>query len=143
VDGIIVLQGAGVAKIFIENVMKELDKKWNTSIVVITSHELFRMQPIEYRDTVLPYLDSDRVRRNSVAITEFTEGTIRPYVDEMGLRYSLYSYKPISQVGKDADENESVGPYGSGEPEEIFVEAGLDADSQYKAINSYLEKINK
>lgn len=143
VDGTIVLQGAGVAKIFIENVLPEIDKKWNVSIAVITSHELFRMQPVEYRDKVLPYTDKERTRRNSIAITEFTEGTIRPYVDELGMRYSLYSYKVPSQIGKDADENESIGPYGSGEPDEIFIEAHLDAKSQYDAVDKYLGEINK
>lgn len=141
VDGTVVLQGAGVAKIFIEKVLPELDKKWNIQVSVITSFELFRMQSQEYRDKVLPYTDKERTRRNSVAITEFTEGTIRAYVDELGLRYSLYSYKVPSQIGKDANENESIGPYGSGEPDEIFIEAHLDASAQFKAVDEYLGEI--
>lgn len=142
IDGTVVLQGAGVAKIFIEKVLPELDKKWNISVVAISSFELFRMQPQDYRDKVLPYTDKERTRRNTIAITEFTEGTIRAYVDELGLRYSLYSYKVPSQIGKDADENQSIGPYGSGEPDEIFAEAHLDANAQYKAVDEYLSKIN-
>ena len=141
--GTVVLQGAGVAKIFIEEVMTNLEEKWNFNLVVIASPELFRMQPSEYQNAVLPYLDADQTRRNSVAITEFTEGTIRPYVDALGLRYSLFSYKPLSQLGKDPNETESVGPYGSGEPEEIFREAGLDAQGQYLAVDSYLTRINR
>lgn len=142
VHGTVVLQGAGAAKIFVESVLPELDRRWNLSIAAITSHELFRMQPADDRDRVLPFLDKERTRRKCVAITEFTEGTIRPYVDEIGLRYSLFSYKPPAQLGKDADERESAGPYGSGEPEEIFREAHLDAEGQLKAVNAYLEKTN-
>lgn len=143
VHGTVVLQGAGVAKIFIEEVMPKLEEKWNFNLAVITSPELFRMQSYEYRNMVLPYQDEDQTRRHTVAITEFTEGTIRPYVDALGLRYSLFSYKPVSQLGKDPSETESVGPYGSGEPDEIFREAHLDAQGQYQAVNSYLERINR
>ncbi len=142
VHGTVVLQGAGVAGIFIESVLPELDRRWNLSIAAITSHELFRMQSPGYRDMVLPFSDRERTRRNCLAITEYTEGTIRPYVDETGLRHSLFSYRPPGRGGCDANEKNSAGPYGSGEPGEIFKEACLDAESQFQAVTAYLEKIN-
>jgi len=126
--GTVVLQGNGVASIFVHEVMPEIKKRGlNMNVFYVTSMELFSMLPQEEKERIFP----SRFFYETMAMTDFTLPTVYYWVrSEEGLKRTLHSFKDGKYLG-------------SGKAAEVLKEANLDGESQIKAIAEYAEYIEK
>lgn len=127
-QGTVVLQESGVTYAFIEEVLSRLDReKLNLNVYYIASAELFDRLSQKEQEEVFPLAH----RQEAMAITGFTLPTMyRWVVSEMGRQHSLHAF--------------TCGHYpGSGQAHSVLCEAGLDSESQYRAIHRYIEARRK
>jgi len=121
--GTVVLQGSEVAYEFIRHVLPAL-KKENIDINVfyISSVELFDALPKNEQAKIFP----EALANEAMGITGFTLPTMYRWVrSEKGRDMSLYPLKQGFYLG-------------SGKAEKVIEEAGLDGESQLRAILAYV-----
>jgi transketolase len=118
-DGTIVLQESGVTYTFVEHVLPRLDKDGlNLNIYYIASAELFDKLPKTEQENIFP----EALRHEAFGITGFTLPTLYRFVtSEKGRCASLHPFMKGHYMG-------------SGQAHKVLEEAGLDGESQYKAV---------
>lgn len=122
--GTIVLQESGVVYAFVDEVLPRLRKEGiRPNVYLVTSAELFDLLPAEEQNRIFPAARA----REAMGISGFTLSTLYRWVtSEEGRNLSLHAFHR--------------GRYpGSGQAHKVLEEAGLDGESQYRAIKRYLE----
>jgi transketolase len=122
-DGTLVLQGSGVTAAFVEEVLPRLDAEGlRFNVYYVTSAELFDALPQRERERIFP----EARARAAMGITGFTAATLYRWVrSERGRAMSLHPFRHGRFLG-------------SGPARQVFAEAGLDGESQYRAILRYV-----
>jgi len=122
-DGVIVIQGAGVGRIFATEVLPQLkQEKLNVAVLYVTSRELFEQLPAAQQEQLFPVA----WKRIAMGITDFTLPTLDAWLySDAGRACTLYPHKKGGFVG-------------SGSAAKVYEEAGLDASSQLNAIQEYM-----
>jgi len=123
-DGTIVLQESGVTYAFIEEALPGLDKEgFNLNIFYIASAELFDRLPFSERERIYP----QSLAREAIGITGFTFPTMYRWIlSERGRAATLHPFQKGHYLG-------------SGQAQKVLEEAGLDGESQYKAVLKYIK----
>jgi transketolase len=120
----LVIQGSDVAYAFVEEAMPLLKEKGvDLDVYYVASAELFDLLPTEEQDRIFP----DSLAQTVMGITGFTLPTLHKWVrSEYGRSMSLYPFQKGHFLG-------------SGQAHMVLAEAGLDGESQFKAIMRYIE----
>ena len=123
--GAVVLQGSGIAYAFIQNALPRLEKAGvDLNIYYVASAELFDLLPLSEQQKIFPESEAQR----AMGITGLTLPTMYRWVtSEKGRAATLHPFKKGHYLG-------------SGQAEMVLTEAGLDGESQYKAIMSFLKE---
>ncbi|MFH2069631.1 MAG: hypothetical protein ABIJ11_00265 [Elusimicrobiota bacterium] len=123
----VLYQGAEVG-VELPNVVTELDKeKIDVNVLYISSPELFLYLPQQKQDGILPV----EFKRNAMAVTGFTIDTMYEYLlTEKGRDFSLHPFKKGVFLGS--------GPGG-----EVLKQAGLDVQSQIRAIKKFVAELRR
>ncbi|MBI4716705.1 MAG: hypothetical protein HY763_02790 [Planctomycetes bacterium] len=121
-DGVVVLQGSGVAYAFVYETLPLLEAAGvDLDVYYVSSVELFELLSREEQAAIFP----QRHAEEAMGITDFTLPTMHRWI--------------TSPLGRSA----TVHPYwkghflGSGQPERVLEEAGLDGRSQFDAVVRY------
>lgn len=124
-DGTIILQGSGVTYSFIEEALPKIEKEGlNLNIFYVASSELFDSLPITEQKKIYP----EELASEAMGITDFTLPTTFRYVtSEYGRECTLHPFKKGRYLG-------------SGRAEKVLEEAGLDGESQFKAVLRYVKE---
>lgn len=127
-DAVIVLQGSEAAYEFVERALpKLLEKKIDAAVYYIASAELFDLLTEEEQEKIFP----EKISREAMGITGFTLPTLYRWIQSSaGRKHSLYPFKKGHFLG-------------SGKAESVIEEAGLDGESQFKAILEFLKEKKK
>jgi transketolase len=127
-SGTVVLQGNGVASIFINDVLPRLERQGlNLNIYYVTSAELFHALPAAEQERLFP----EALTYGAMGITDFTVPTLHRWVrSNAGLRRSLHSFRGGHYLG-------------SGSASKVLEEAGLHAEGQYSSILAYASTMEK
>jgi transketolase len=123
-DGTLVLQESAATYAFVQGALPRLLKDgvelW---IYVVSSAELFDFLPKEEQRRVFP----EARALAAMGITGFTLPTMLRWVrSDLGREMTLHPFQKGHFLG-------------SGQGSQVLAEAGLDGDSQYKAIRRYLD----
>ncbi len=123
--GTVVLQGSGVAYEFINGALPLLDKEGiDINVYYVASAELFDLLPRAEQEKIFP----EEHQMEAMGITGFTLPTMYRWVrGEFGRQMTLYPFDKGHYLG-------------SGQAEMVLAEAGLDGESQFKAIMKYLKE---
>jgi transketolase len=127
-NGTIILQGNGVASIFISEVYPRIrELGLNMNIFYVTSVELFKLLSRAERESILP----EALTHEAVGITDFTLPTLYQWVrSNDGIRRSLHSFRGGHYLG-------------SGSAAKVLEEAGIHAGGQLEMIVRYAADIEK
>jgi transketolase len=127
-DGTIVLQGSAVAYDFVEIALPLLEMAGvNLDVYYVASAELFDLLPAAEQRSIYP----DRIAQSAMGITGFTLPTMYRWIrSEQGLKRTLHPFQKGRFLG-------------SGPGEMVMKEAGLDGESQFKAVMEYVEQRSK
>jgi transketolase len=127
-DGSIVLQGSAVAYDFVEIALPLLEMAGvNLDVYYVASAELFDLLPAAEQRRIYP----DKVAQSAMGITGFTLPTMYRWIrSEQGLKRTLHPFQKGRFLG-------------SGPGEMVLKEAGLDGESQFKAVLEYVERRSK
>lgn len=119
----VIYQGAEVG-VELPAVIAALDKEnIDVNVLYVASAELFSSLPRARQDEILP----EELKKNAMAVTGFTLDTMYEYLlSEKGREASLHPFKNGVFLG-------------SGPGSEVMKQAGLDADSQVKAIKEFVK----
>jgi transketolase len=123
-DVTVVLQESAVTYAFVTGALPLLERDGiDARVYVVTSAELYGAQPRERREELFPEADA----REALGITGFTLPTLYRWVrSTAGLEASLHPFR--------------AGHYlGSGQGGVVLAEAGLDGESQYRAVRAWLD----
>jgi transketolase len=126
-DGTVVLQGSGVAYAFVEDALPVLGHAGiDLDVFYVSSAELFDALPEEERRRIFP----EHRAEHAMGITDFTLATLLRWVTSgRGRAASLHPFMH--------------GRYpGSGPGARVLEEAGLDGESQARAIRRWLDAIS-
>jgi transketolase len=125
-DGVVVLQESGVTYAFVEQALAMLEHDGiDVEVYAVSSAELFDMQPAEVRDEVFPEWKA----QIAMGITGFTAATLHRWVrSDFGRSHTLHPFLHGHFLG-------------SGSGAAVLAEAGLDGESQHRAIVRYVEKL--
>lgn len=123
-DGTLVLQGSDVAYAFVEEALPLLEKEdVDLNVYYVSSAELFDLLPEPEQEKIFPEAQA----QEAMGITGFTLPTMLRWVrSERGRRMTLHPFQKGHYLG-------------SGQAHMVLAEAGLDGESQFKAIMRYLE----
>ena len=124
-DGTLVLQGSDVGYAFVEQALPLLRKKGiDLDVYYVASAELFDLLPGAEKETVYP----EAAAQEAMGITGFTLPTMERWVcSGRGRRMTLHPFREGHFLG-------------SGPAEKVLEEAGLDGESQFRAILRYVAK---
>lgn len=127
-NGTVVLQGNGVATIFVQEVLRELDRKGlNLNVYYVASAELFNRLPRSRQEEIFP----EKFMYEAMGITDFTLPTMYRWIrSNEGIRRTLHSFRGNHYLG-------------SGQAHKVLQEAGIHAEGQFKAILDYAQFIEK
>ncbi len=121
--GAVVLQGSEVAYAFLLHALPRLvAEEIEVDVYYVASAELFHRLPEAEQEEILP----GRVRRQALGITGFTPSTLWPWLDPARGRGAILH--PLSR-----------GFLGSGRPQDVLKQAGLDGEAQYEHVRRHLE----
>jgi transketolase len=122
-DGTLVLQGSEVAYAFIEGALPLLEKQGiDLNVYYVASTELFDLLPDAEKERLFP----DKSAQTAMGITGFTLPTMYRWIcSERGRKMTLHPFQKGHYLG-------------SGQADMVLAEAGLDGESQYKAIKRFL-----
>jgi transketolase len=125
-DGTVVLQESAVTLAFVREVLPRLEREGvDLDVYYVASAELFDALPAEERDRIFP----EARGQEAMGITGFTLPTMFRWVrSERGRALTLHPYRHGHFPG-------------SGQGDVVLGEAGLDGDSQYRAIREYLDAV--
>lgn len=123
-DGTLVLQGSEVAYAFIDEALPQLEKKGiDIDVYYVASTELFDLLPDAEKERIFP----DSQAQRAMGITGFTLPTMYRWIrSDRGRRMTLHPFQKGHYLG-------------SGQAEMVLAEAGLDGESQFRAILRFLE----
>jgi len=123
-DGAIVLQGSAVAYAFVETALPLLEKEGvDLDVFYVASAELFEMLPDSERAAIYP----DSVAQKAMGITGFTLPTMYKWIrSEKGVAATMHPFQKGHFLG-------------SGPGPMVLKQAGLDGESQFKAVMRYLK----
>ena len=123
-DGTIVLQGNGVATIFVTDVLPRIvEAGYNLNVFYISSVELFNLLDESEQESIFP----EKLTFESMGITDFTLPTLYRWVrSSAGIKQTLHSFRRGHYLG-------------SGNAAKVLEEAGIHADGQWAAIKAYVE----
>jgi transketolase len=126
--GTVILQGNGVATIFVSQVLPELLRKGlNLNIYYVTSAELFKLLPPEEQEQIYP----EELSYQAMGITDFTLPTMYQWVrSSEGINRTLHSFRSGRYLG-------------SGSASKVLEEAGIHAEGQLKAVLDYAEGMGR
>ncbi len=124
-DGTVVLQESAVTYAFIQGALPLLEKDgFDPWVYYVSSSELFDLLPEERQRLIFP----EERAGEAIGITGFTLPTLYRWVrSDFGRSMSLYPYREGRFLG-------------SGQGHMVLREAGLDGESQYHAIKTYLAR---
>jgi transketolase len=124
-DLTIVLQESAVTYAFVTGALPLLDRAGiDARVYYVASAELFDLLPRERQRTLFP----EQHALEAMGITGFTLATLYRWVrSDAGREATLYPYRKGHYLG-------------SGQGEVVLAEAGLDGESQFAAIRSYLDQ---
>ena len=127
-NGTLVLQGNGIATVFVAEVLPELDRRGlNMNIFYVTSVELFKLLSRAEQESIIP----EEVTFESIGITDFTLPTLHQWVrSNEGVRRSLHSFRGGHYLG-------------SGSAAKVLEEAGIHGKGQLETILRYAADIEK
>jgi transketolase len=127
-DGTIILQESGVTYAFIEQALPKLDKDGlNLNVFYVASAELFDLLPLSEQEKIYP----ESMAREAMGITGFTFPTMYRFVtSKEGRAATLHPFQKGHYLG-------------SGQADKVLEEAGLDGESQYKAVVKYVKEKKK
>lgn len=127
-DGTVVLQGNGVATIFVSEVLPRLVREgYNMNIYYVSSVEMFNQLDATEQARIFP----NHLTYESMGITDFTLPTMYRWVrSPLGLEHTLHSFRHDRYLG-------------SGAAEKVLEEAGIHADGQWAAITSFAKKFRE
>jgi transketolase len=122
-DGTVVLQGSGVTLAFVEQALPRLlEEGIDLNVYYVASEELFDLLPEERRREVFPGEHAEE----AMGITGFTLPTMYRWVrSERGRSMTLHPFAQGHFLG-------------SGPASKVLEEAGLDGESQYRAVSSFV-----
>jgi transketolase len=124
-DGAVVLQGSDVGYAFVEQALPLLTQKGiDLDVYYVASAELFDLLPTAEKERIYP----QAAAQEALGITGFTLPTMERWVcSARGRSLTLHPFRKGHFLG-------------SGQADKVLEEAGLDGESQFKAIRRYLEK---
>ncbi|MBI2568107.1 MAG: hypothetical protein HYV63_13845 [Candidatus Schekmanbacteria bacterium] len=122
--GTVVLQESGVAYAFVEQALPLLVQHGiDVDVYYVASLELFDALPRAEQDLIFP----ERAAQEAIGITGFTLPTLYRWVrSDRGRAASLHPFRHGHFLG-------------SGQAQRVMLEAGLDGESQFRAIRDYVE----
>jgi transketolase len=122
--GTLVLQGSEVAYAFIQEALPLLEKEGaDLEVYYVASAELFDLLPASEQERIF----SEKQAQGAMGITGFSLPTMYRWIrSDRGRRATLHPYLKGHYLG-------------SGQADMVLAEAGLDGQSQFKAIMQYLE----
>ncbi len=123
-DGTVVLQESAATYAFVQEALPLLKKDGIDLLVYsVASAELFALLPEAEQRAIFP----EERGQEALGITGFTLPTMFRWIhSDLGRAHSLHPYQKGHYLG-------------SGQGEMVLAEAGLDGESQYKAIRRYLD----
>jgi transketolase len=124
-DGTVVLQGSEVAYAFVEEALPHIDQEGlNLNVYYVASAELFDLLSPDEQKRIF----SEARAKEAMGITGFTLPTMYRWIrSERGRCATLHPFRKGHYLG-------------SGQADKVLAEAGLDGESQFKAIRRYVEK---
>jgi transketolase len=122
-DGTVVLQESGVTYAFVQEALPLLIRDgFDLNVYYVASAELFDLQPPAAQRAILP----EERGREAIGVTGFTLPTMYRFVtSEHGRAKTLHPFRKGHYLG-------------SGQAQMVLREAGLDGESQYRAIAAYV-----
>jgi transketolase len=123
-EGTVILQGSEVAYAFIEETLPMLKKDGiDLDVYYVASAELFDLLTPSQQERIFPGTRA----QEAMGITGFTFPTIYRWVtSDRGRQMTLHAFQKGHYLG-------------SGQAEKVLAEAGLDGESQFKAIVRYVK----
>jgi transketolase len=124
-DGTVVLQGSGVTYAFVERALPLLDAEGiDLNVYYVASAELFDALPEAQRQEIFP----ERRAREAIGITGFTLPTMYRWIrSDRGRALTLHPFRKGHFLG-------------SGQADKVLTEAGLDGESQFRVIQSWVRE---
>ncbi len=124
-DGTVVFQGSGETLAFVNEALPRLDREGvDLNLVYVASVELFDALPADERARLFP----EELAMEAMGITGFTLPTLYRWVrSDRGRSLTLHPFRNGHFLG-------------SGRAEMVLAEAGLDGESQYRAVRHYLDQ---
>jgi len=124
-SGTVILQGSEVAYAFIEQALPLLRKEGiDVDAYYVASAELFDLLPPSNQEKIYPHTRA----QEAMGITGFTRPTMDRWIrSERGRRLTLHPFQKGHYLG-------------SGQADQVLAEAGLDGESQFKAILRYVRE---
>ncbi|MBN1824654.1 MAG: hypothetical protein JW958_00225 [Candidatus Eisenbacteria bacterium] len=124
-DGVVVLQGSGAAYAFVEGALPLLEKDGvDLDVYHVSSAELFDLLPKEEQDRIFP----EEAARKAMGITGLTLSTMYRWIrSDRGRAATLHPFQKGHFLG-------------SGQAAMVLKEAGMDGESQYRAVKKYVGK---
>ncbi|MHC4430016.1 MAG: transketolase-like TK C-terminal-containing protein, partial [Planctomycetota bacterium] len=124
-DGTVVLQGSGVTYAFIEQALPLLEKEGiDLNVYYVASAELFDALPEEERQSIFP----EQRAQEAIGITGFTLPTMYRWIrSDRGRARTLHPFRTGHFLG-------------SGQADKVLAEAGLDGESQFRSICSWVKE---
>jgi transketolase len=125
--GTVVLQGSGVAGVFVHEVLPLVRKSgFNLNVLYVTSMDLFDLLDEAEKEKLFP----EKLAGEAMGITDFTLPTMHYWVRSgEGLSRTLHPFRGARYTG-------------SGKAADAMREAGLDAAAQFRAVKEYAESID-
>ena len=122
-EGTIVLQGSDVAYAFVEEALPKLEAEGiDLHVYYVASAELFDLLPASEQESIYP----EERAREAMGITGFTLPTMYRWIcSRKGRAMTLYPFQKGHYLG-------------SGQAQMVLAEAGLDGESQYRAVIRYV-----
>lgn len=123
-DGVVVLQGSGVAYAFIEGALPLLEREGvDLTVYYVAGAELFDSLPTARREKIFPEAHA----RMAMGITGFTLPTMHRWITSpQGREATLHPFMKSHFLG-------------SGQANRVLEQAGLDGAAQFSAIMTFLE----
>jgi len=123
-DGTLFLQESAASYAFVEQALPRIDKDGiDLWIYSVGSAELFALLPADEQRAILP----EARMQEAMGITGFTLPTMFRWVrSDLGRAHTMHPFQKGHYLG-------------SGQGELVLAEAGLDGESQYKAVRRYID----
>ncbi len=124
-DGTVVLQESGVTYAFVQEALPRLlEDGFDLNVYYVASAELFDLQPLAAQRKIFP----EERAREAIGVTGFTLPTMYRWItSERGRAMSLHPFRKGHFLG-------------SGQAHMVLTEAGVDGESQYRAIAAYVKE---